>query len=116
MEVIINYYGEEYPCFIYPDHTVKDNKEGIAVRRRSTIHLLEYFSLDVSYMNLQFGDEILEDAKMLSEYNLTYHCHLVLLYDNPNILLNVKYLEVSTEIEVDSGLTADHILQTLLDV
>lgn len=52
---------------------------------------------------------------MLSEYNLTYHCHLVLLYDNPNILLNVKYLEVSTEIEVDSGLTADHILQTLLD-
>ena len=53
---------------------------------------------------------------MLSEYNLTYHCHLVLLYDNPNILLNVKYLEVSTEIEVDSGLTADHILQTLLDV
>ena len=31
MEVIIDYYEEEYPCFIYPDRTVLANKEEIAV-------------------------------------------------------------------------------------
>ena len=31
MEVIINYYGEEYPCLIRPDKTVKENKVEIAV-------------------------------------------------------------------------------------
>ena len=32
MEVIIDYYGEEYPCYIYPDKTVKENIQAIAVR------------------------------------------------------------------------------------
>ena len=31
MEVIIDYYGEEYPCYIYPDKTVKENIQAIAV-------------------------------------------------------------------------------------
>ena len=30
--MIIDYYGEEYPCYIYPDKTVKENIQAIAVR------------------------------------------------------------------------------------
>ena len=32
MEVIIDYYGEEYPCFIYPDRSVEENRVEVAVR------------------------------------------------------------------------------------
>ena len=37
MEVIIDYYGEEYPCYIYPDKTVKENIEAIAVREAPSL-------------------------------------------------------------------------------
>lgn len=31
MEVIIDYYGEDYQCLIRPDKTVNENKKEIAV-------------------------------------------------------------------------------------
>lgn len=31
MEVIIDYYGEDYQCLIRPDKTVNENKQEIAV-------------------------------------------------------------------------------------
>ena len=37
MEVIINYYGEEYPCLIRPDKTVKENKVEITFGALSNV-------------------------------------------------------------------------------
>ena len=41
MEVIIDYYGEDYPCLIRPDKTVRENKLEIAVSVNCCYSILE---------------------------------------------------------------------------
>lgn len=67
-------------------------------------------------MSLQFGDEILDDTKMLSDYNLTYHCKVMLLYCNPYITLTVHYLADTSDIDIDSTLPAKSILSCYAEV
>lgn len=44
MEVIIDYYGDEYPVLIRPDKTVKENKQEIAVRHTGVVFLCRVVS------------------------------------------------------------------------
>lgn len=53
---------------------------------------------------------------MLSEYKINYHSHVILIYDNPNIILTVKYLNISSEITVDYNLPVETLLSSFIEV
>ena len=53
---------------------------------------------------------------MLSDYNLTYHCKVKLLYCNPYLTLTVHYLTDTSDIDIDSTLPAESILSCFVEV
>ena len=67
-------------------------------------------------MYLQFGDDLLEDDKLMSEYAINYHSHVSLIYDNPNIVVTVKHLSTSSEITVDYNSPVETLLSSFLEV
>ena len=105
MEVIINYYGEEYPCLIRPDKTVKENKADIA----------NFFSMEEEYISLYIQDVLLEDDKKLLEYPLSYHCVIVLEYINPNIVFKVRFNDSVSTFTMDYSKPVGDIIKEFIN-
>ena len=56
------------------------------------------------------------DENTFLSYSITYHSHISLYYDNPNIMLTVTFEEEQHEVVVDCGKPAEEILNKFKEV
>lgn len=72
--------------------------------------------MENEYIHLYINDTELEDDKQLLSYPLSYHCRIVLDYNNPNIVFKVKYNASESIYTMDYNKTVLEIVKYFMEV
>lgn len=62
------------------------------------------------------NDVLMEEEKTLLSYGLSYHCHITLCYNNPNIELTVRVLEKEETVTIDCNKTIQDLISIVYNV
>ena len=72
--------------------------------------------MDAKYITLYIGDVLLEDDKLLMSYALSYHCHVTLCYNNPNIEITAKYMDKELHVTIDCNKSIQDLVSLVYNV
>lgn len=72
--------------------------------------------MEEEYISLYINDEMMEDDKKFLEYPLSYHCRIVLYYNNPNIVFKVKYKDDVSTYTIDYNRLVGDIVRLFIEV
>ena len=62
------------------------------------------------------NDALMEEDKTLLSYGLSYHSHITLCYNNPNIEIVVKVLEKEEPVLIDCNKTIQDLISVVYNV